>query len=74
MEAAISVFQSTHLSKSALARVTTVELKGGVLRVMCPDPRWARELARARDVVLTRLQQLLGPEAVVRLAIEGVPE
>lgn len=59
---------------AALARVTTVELSGGVLTVRCADPRWARELARARDLVLDRLQQLLGAGTVVRLAIEGVPD
>ena len=58
----------------ALARVSTVELDNGVLRVRCADPRWARELARAREVVLTRVQQLLGPGAVVKLSIDEAPE
>jgi predicted nucleic acid-binding Zn ribbon protein len=53
----------------ALARVTAVELRDGVLTACCADPRWAPELARARGVVLDRLQQLLGPETVVRLTI-----
>jgi predicted nucleic acid-binding Zn ribbon protein len=55
----------------ALARVTAVELHERVLTARCADPRWAPELTRARDVVLERLQQLLGPEAVVRLTIVG---
>lgn len=55
----------------ALARVTAVELYDGVLTARCADPRWAPELVRARSVVLERLQQLLGPEAVVRLTIVG---
>ena len=54
----------------ALARVTTVELDAGVLRVRC-DERWARELARAQDVILPRLQQLLGPQALERISIAG---
>lgn len=55
----------------ALARVTTVELAEGLLTVRCADPRWARELVRAREVVLGRLQQLLGADAVQRLAVNG---
>jgi predicted nucleic acid-binding Zn ribbon protein len=54
----------------ALARVTTVELDDGrVLIVQCSDRRWAREVTRAADVVLVRLQQLLGPDAVRRLDV-----
>ena len=55
----------------ALARVTSVELAAGLLTVRCADPRWARELVRAREVVLGRLQQLLGTDAVQRLAVNG---
>jgi len=54
----------------ALARATTVSLSDGVLCVRSPDARWAREIARATDVVLARLQHLLGPEAVRALQIE----
>jgi predicted nucleic acid-binding Zn ribbon protein len=46
----------------ALARVTTVELDGGVLHVHARDPRWLREIRDARQQVLLRLQHLLGPE------------
>ena len=53
----------------ALARMTTVELADGVLRVRCLDPRWTPELARARDVVLARMQQLLGRDTVKRLTL-----
>lgn len=58
----------------ALARVTVVELDDGVLTVQCADPRWARELTRAREIVLGRLQQLLGSGTVTRLAIEDIPD
>ena len=53
----------------AIARVTDVELDERVLTVRCPDRRWARELERARDVILPRLQHLLGREAVTQLII-----
>lgn len=46
----------------ALARATTVVLHDGVLTVRSADERWAREVRRAGDVVLKRLQTLLGPE------------
>lgn len=46
----------------ALARATTVALRDGVLVVRSADERWAREIRRAGDVVLTRLQTFLGPE------------
>ena len=57
----------------ALARVTTVNLDGRVLRVRCADSRWTVELARAREVVLARLQALLGPDAVTRIAVGDQP-
>jgi predicted nucleic acid-binding Zn ribbon protein len=53
----------------ALARATTIELRERVLTVRATDPRWAKEISREREVVLARLQQLLGPEAVTRLAV-----
>ena len=54
----------------ALARVTAVDLDaGGVLRVHVRDARWARELERARDVVLTRLRMLLGDDHVIRMDV-----
>jgi predicted nucleic acid-binding Zn ribbon protein len=53
----------------ALARVTTVDLADGVLTVRCSDARWIPELTRAREVVLGRLQQVLGAEQIRRLTI-----
>jgi predicted nucleic acid-binding Zn ribbon protein len=53
----------------ALARVTSVTLSNGVLSVRARDPRWAAEIARARDTVLPRLQQLLGKDAVTDISI-----
>ena len=54
----------------ALARATSVTLHDGVLVVRSTDVRWAREITRARETVLTRLQNLLGPENVRTLRIE----
>ena len=53
----------------ALARVTTVELSGGVLSVRAVDRRWALEIERARAAVLEKMQHLLGPAEVKRLKI-----
>lgn len=52
----------------ALARATTVALdEAGVLTVAAADPRWTAEIERAREAVLARLQQLLGPQQVRRI-------
>jgi hypothetical protein len=56
----------------ALARVTTVELAQDVLRVRVLDARWMVEVRRARPLVLTRLQQLLGPDAVTCIDIDSL--
>jgi hypothetical protein len=52
----------------ALARVTTVELRHGVLTVVARDARWAKEIERAKGTIIVRLQQLLG-DAVSELCI-----
>jgi predicted nucleic acid-binding Zn ribbon protein len=54
----------------ALARVTTVELRDRVLTVRSADQRWIREIRRAADTILARMQHLLGPENVTRLAVQ----
>jgi hypothetical protein len=53
----------------ALARSTTVLLSGEVLTVRARDPRWAREIERAADTILARMQHLLGANTVVRIAV-----
>lgn len=53
----------------ALARTSSVELADGLLVVRARDPRWAREIERASDTILKRMQHLLGAEAVVRLKV-----
>ena len=54
----------------ALARSTTVTLSEAVLTVRPRDPRWAKEIERARDTILKRMQHLLGESSVVRMVIE----
>jgi hypothetical protein len=54
----------------AVARATTVTLSDGVLRVRATDERWAREIERASGMVLSRLQQLLGPDQVRTVRVE----
>lgn len=53
----------------ALARVTTVYLDQGVLQVRAADPRWLKEIERARAVLLPKLQQLLGSDAVTKVVL-----
>ncbi len=51
----------------ALARVTTVGLAEGVLHVSASDPRWLKEIERARGGILSKLQYLLGPGAITTI-------
>jgi predicted nucleic acid-binding Zn ribbon protein len=52
-----------------LARVTTVDLSGGVLSVRAVDRRWGLEIERSRETVLQKMQDLLGPGQITRLKI-----
>jgi Dna[CI] antecedent DciA-like protein len=55
----------------ALARVTTAELAAGALVVRANDARWMQEIDRARDVILARVQHLIGPDKVARLELQA---
>ena len=55
----------------ALARLTSATLTGTVLTVRTRDPRWVKEIERARDTILKRMQDLLGRESVVRIEVAG---
>lgn len=55
----------------ALARATTVELRNHNIIVCARDVQWARELERARDTILPRLQMLLGREVVKGMYINA---
>jgi predicted nucleic acid-binding Zn ribbon protein len=51
----------------AIARATTVILENGVLRVGAADQRWIREIERSKDVVLLKMQSLLGADQISTL-------
>ena len=53
----------------AVERVTSVKLDGRVLVVEASGPQWAREVTRFADVILTRLQTLLGKETVMSITV-----
>jgi predicted nucleic acid-binding Zn ribbon protein len=58
----------------AIDRATEVRMReDGTLDVVAADARWRRELKRSHDVVLTRLRDLLGPDAVTRIRVLGRP-
>lgn len=50
-----------------LARVTSVELEGTILTVRSRDPRWLKEIDRAKGTILPKLQQLLGADQITKL-------
>jgi hypothetical protein len=46
-----------------VARVSKVYLgQDGTLRVRVTDKRWQQEIDRARDLIVARLERLLGPD------------
>ena len=53
----------------AVERVTSVQLAGRVLVVEAKSPQWAREVTRSADVILTRLQTLLGKDTVTSITV-----
>jgi hypothetical protein len=53
----------------ALARATTVELVDGVLRVAARDAHWRREITRAAPTIQSRMQHLLGDQAVSAMKV-----
>jgi predicted nucleic acid-binding Zn ribbon protein len=54
---------------ASLGRVTSVRLEGNVLLVDAASPQWAREVMRSSPVILKRLQEYLGAEAVERIEV-----
>jgi hypothetical protein len=49
----------------AVDKVTTIELRNGVLRVRAKDAAWQREVERSAALIRSRLDSLLG-EHIVR--------
>jgi predicted nucleic acid-binding Zn ribbon protein len=53
----------------AIASVTSVRLDSDrVLHVAATEPHWQREVLRSSPLILARLERLLGPGVVARLA------
>ena len=48
----------------AVDKVTTIELRGGVLRVQAKDATWQREIERSAAIIRARLDRLLGSGVV----------
>lgn len=54
----------------ALARAATAELRDdGTVVVRATTAAWAREVERARALLLARMREMLGPEVAKRLAV-----
>lgn len=54
---------------AAVGRVTSVKLERDVLIVETTSAEWSREVKRSASVILTRLQTLLGKDAVRKLEV-----
>jgi hypothetical protein len=48
-------------------RACAITLTNGTLAVSVPDRAWAREIERSLDVILVRMQRMLGRETVRRI-------
>ena len=64
-----TAFAWTVAAGPAMARAATVDARDGMLFITPKDARWSREIARSCDVILRRVQQLLGPDAVTGITI-----
>ena len=53
----------------AVDRVTAVKLDGRVLVVEASGPQWTREVTRSADLILTRLQTLLGKDTITSITV-----
>jgi Dna[CI] antecedent DciA-like protein len=53
----------------ALERETSVRLEAGTLIVDAASKQWALEIRRSSSIILSRLQNLLGPEAVSTISV-----
>jgi predicted nucleic acid-binding Zn ribbon protein len=53
----------------AVQRATHVKLEGRVLLVDTTSAEWTREVSRSSPVILRRLQELLGADAVARIEV-----
>lgn len=53
----------------AVERETSVRLENGTLLVDATTAHWAREVRRSSSIILTRLQNLLGADAVSAISV-----
>lgn len=65
-------FAWTQAAGPAVARKTEVALANGVLTVRVREAAWQRELERAIAVLIPRLQEVLGREALRRIEVRYV--
>jgi hypothetical protein len=56
---------------AAVHRACGVTLTNGVLEVSAPDRAWAHEIERSAEVILSRMQRMLGRDAVRRIECVG---
>ena len=59
---------------NAFDRGTAVRLEEGTLIVDATSAQWAREVTRSADMILLRMQSLLGAGAVQRLSVREPPD
>lgn len=57
----------------ALERASAARLEGRVLVVETRGPQWTRELTRSAEVILARLEKLLGDGVVTRIDVRSGP-
>ena len=57
----------------AMSRASTVDLRDGILYVTPKDARWATEIERAAATILSRVQLLLGTDAVTAVRVRILP-
>jgi hypothetical protein len=53
----------------AVERETSVRLENGTLLVDATTAHWVREVRRSSSIILTRLQHLLGADAVSAISV-----
>jgi len=53
----------------AFERATAIKLEQGTLIVETTSAEWAREITRSQSLILSRLQAMLGADAVTRLLV-----
>jgi predicted nucleic acid-binding Zn ribbon protein len=56
---------------TALARASAVRLEGTVLLVDAQSAQWASAIMRSSPIILSRLQAVLGPDAVHEIRLRS---